>query len=140
MQRCKRNAMKYCRQSFLRLCILILLCKTVLAGSALADDHITGEILTFDSEQRIIIVQPHYEHKHRDNVTIHVPRMPQELETGMLIHVHGRYRKDDRSHFDATRVKIENKDLTGVRKRLQKIKNSIKSSQPEDINMPESSP
>jgi hypothetical protein len=132
--------MNDCRLFFLRLCIFIMLCEVALAGSALAHDHLTGEIVSFDPEQRIIIVQPYYERKHKDNVTIHVPEMPQELETGMLVHVHGRYRKDDRSHFDATRVKIENKDLTGVRKRLQKIKTAYKNGQPEDIKMQESSP
>jgi len=132
--------MKNCRVFYLRFCIMTILCEIAMVTSAMANDHLTGKVVSFDHEQGIIIVQPIHEHKHPDIVTIHMPDMPQVLETGMLVHAHGRYRKDDRSHFDATRVKIEDEDLTGVRKRLRKI-NESKSDhpgQPEDIKIPES--
>jgi hypothetical protein len=126
--------------AYLRIVVLTILCEITMATSVVAHDHLTGKVVSFGHEQGIIIVQPIHEHKHPDIVTLHMPDMPPVLETGMLVHAHGRYRKDDRSHFDATRVKIEDEDLTGVRKRLRKINESKSDhpAQPEDIKMPES--
>jgi hypothetical protein len=136
----KRNIMKDTNNMYLRIVVLTILCEIAMVTSAVAHNHLTGKVVSFDNEQGIIIVQPIHEHKHPDNVTIHMPDMPQLLETGMLVHAHGRYRKDDRFHFDAIRVNIEDEDLTGVRKRLRKIHES-KSDHPgksEDIKIPES--
>jgi hypothetical protein len=131
------------RSFCLRLCVLTMLFEAAMVTPALAHDHLTGKVVSFDRDQGIIIVQPIHEHKYSDTViTIHMPVMPEALEPGMLAHAHGRYRKGDSSDFDATQVEIKDEDLTGVRKRLRKI-NESKSDHPDqhgDIKIQESSP
>jgi hypothetical protein len=131
--------MRNCSEFFLRLCVLTLFWVVGMGTYASAHDHLTGKVVSFEREQNIIIVQKVHKHKRPDIVTIHMLILPQALETGALVHAHGRYHKNDRSNFDATRIEIKSEDLTGVRERLLKIIKSKRdeSGQPEDREMPE---
>jgi|GEM_PF-1798806 len=105
----------------IRLSILIMLFVAGLANQAEANDHLTGTVTAQDRAKGTIVVRTDDDGERSLQVTIHMKNLPEELRTGSLIRVHGRFLSDDHTRFEAERLKIKHDDPSGVRARLRTI-------------------